>query len=420
MSRRSIVSFLGPGIIFAATSIGVSHVVQSTRAGADFGYALIALVLLAHLVKLPFFQIGPRYAAATGTSLLDAYRQIGKPVYYFCMLFTLSTMFIVQAAVTIVAAGLLAFILPFELHIVASAAIILVSVLVILLGGGYRLLDNVLKLMMLLFAVMCLVTFIAIFFVDIPEMTPPKVDYLSASSIAFMVALVGWMPTTVEVSIWHSLWVVEQRKKDALELTTLEQQKQFTQNKLLDFNVSYVFCFLFALVFLILGAKVMHGSGLSLSDSAVGFSSQLVGIFSEALGQWSIPVVSIIIFIAMYSTVLAVADGFGQVITRFSEHELNLPKEKHKLCYRSVLPVIAIGGALVIVFFGGHLKSLIDFATTISFVAAPVFAYLNIRAMQLPNVPQPLRLSQGQSLYAWVCLLALAGFSLFFLIWRFG
>jgi len=29
---------LGPGILFASTAIGVSHLVQSTRAGAEFGF----------------------------------------------------------------------------------------------------------------------------------------------------------------------------------------------------------------------------------------------------------------------------------------------------------------------------------------------------------------------------------------------
>ena len=32
---------LGPGILFASTAIGVSHLVQSTRAGADYGFSLL-------------------------------------------------------------------------------------------------------------------------------------------------------------------------------------------------------------------------------------------------------------------------------------------------------------------------------------------------------------------------------------------
>ena len=46
---------LGPGILFATTAIGVSHLVQSTRAGAEYGFALIGFVLMANILKYPFF-----------------------------------------------------------------------------------------------------------------------------------------------------------------------------------------------------------------------------------------------------------------------------------------------------------------------------------------------------------------------------
>ena len=35
----------GPGILFACTAIGVSHLVQSTRAGADYGLLILGFVI---------------------------------------------------------------------------------------------------------------------------------------------------------------------------------------------------------------------------------------------------------------------------------------------------------------------------------------------------------------------------------------
>ena len=67
---------LGPGLLYAGAAIGVSHLVQSTRAGADFGYGLVWAVLLANFLKYPFFEYGPRYAASTGKSLLHGYQAI--------------------------------------------------------------------------------------------------------------------------------------------------------------------------------------------------------------------------------------------------------------------------------------------------------------------------------------------------------
>ncbi|MGB0423931.1 MAG: divalent metal cation transporter, partial [Flavobacteriales bacterium] len=58
---KRLLQGLGPGILFASTAIGVSHLVQSTRAGADFGYGLLWAILAANFFKYPFFEFGSRY-----------------------------------------------------------------------------------------------------------------------------------------------------------------------------------------------------------------------------------------------------------------------------------------------------------------------------------------------------------------------
>ena len=52
--KRSFLKALGPGLIWAAASVGVSHLVQSTRAGANFGFELVWIVILANLLKLNY------------------------------------------------------------------------------------------------------------------------------------------------------------------------------------------------------------------------------------------------------------------------------------------------------------------------------------------------------------------------------
>ena len=95
----SLLRTLGPGLLFAGTAVGVSHLVQATRAGADFGLTLLWLVILANVLKYPAFESGARYAAATGTSLLEGYRWRGRPALVLYLLVTLTTMCIVVAAV---------------------------------------------------------------------------------------------------------------------------------------------------------------------------------------------------------------------------------------------------------------------------------------------------------------------------------
>ena len=84
---------LGPGLLFAGAAIGVSHLVQSTRAGADFGFGLVWALILVNLFKYPFFQFGPRYAMATGETLLDGYKKLGKGILVTYFVLTFATMF---------------------------------------------------------------------------------------------------------------------------------------------------------------------------------------------------------------------------------------------------------------------------------------------------------------------------------------
>ena len=91
VERSRFWSAFGPGLLWAATAIGISHLVQSTRAGALAGFGLSGVILLALILKYPFFEYGPRYAAATGTSLVEGYRRIGTWALWLYLAITLLT-----------------------------------------------------------------------------------------------------------------------------------------------------------------------------------------------------------------------------------------------------------------------------------------------------------------------------------------
>ena len=103
---QGILYALGPGLLMAGAAIGGSHLVQSTRAGASYGFALVWAVVLANLFKYPFFEYGPRYTAATGENLLRGYQRLGTWAITIFFIFTISTMFIILAALATVTAGL--------------------------------------------------------------------------------------------------------------------------------------------------------------------------------------------------------------------------------------------------------------------------------------------------------------------------
>jgi Mn2+/Fe2+ NRAMP family transporter len=95
----------GPGMLFASTAIGVSHLIQSTRAGAEYGLLMIVVVCLANLLKYPFFEFSSRYSNVTGTSIIDGYERLGRHFLILYLVVTLASMFIITGAVGFVTAG---------------------------------------------------------------------------------------------------------------------------------------------------------------------------------------------------------------------------------------------------------------------------------------------------------------------------
>ena len=92
---------------------------------------------------------------------------------------------------------------------------------------------------------------------------------MSVVELGFLLALIGWMPTAVDISVWSSLWTLA---KDQTE-----GQRSSVANARLDFNIGYIATGILAFAFLTLGAVVMHGSGETFDPRGTVFSTQLWG-----------------------------------------------------------------------------------------------------------------------------------------------
>lgn len=419
--EKTFFKALGPGLLWAGAAIGVSHLVQSTRAGANFGFALIAIVIVANVFKYPAFSFGPRYAAATGTSLLEGYRRRGTWALVLYALLTLGTMFTVQAVVTLVTAALAAASLGWTAPVLGIAPAVWVAALLTLLCAGllvvghYKWLDKIVKVVV---AVLTLSTFAATILL-LPKVRwgtmsfwPSGDLFSNATSIAFIVALVGWMPSAFDISIWHSLWTLARRRETKHAPTVKES--------LLDFNIGYFGTALLALCFLTLGAGVMYGSGETFAPSGAVFATQVVRLYTKTLGAWSQPLIGISALTVMFSTTLTVVDGFpraiASLVARFREPEVpDHPAPYSQRVYWGALAGLGIGSVLVIWVGGGAFKHLVDLATRLSFLTAPALAWLNHRAMLGEEVPPEARPGPGMVAFSWAGIVFCALFALYYL-----
>src|SRR5210317_1434014 len=134
-------------MIMAATAIGTSHLVLSPVAGARFGYGLVWLVLLAHLFKYPAFEYGPRYALATGHSLIHGYGRVPGPKQWAVWAFLGTTIlqgFTILAGTLAITAAILHAVFA-GLSLGAWTVLIGAVIVALLIFGRYQALEIVSK-----------------------------------------------------------------------------------------------------------------------------------------------------------------------------------------------------------------------------------------------------------------------------------
>ena len=413
--NKNFLKSLGPGLLWAGAAVGVSHLVQSTRAGANYGFYLVWLVILANLIKYPFFEFAPRYAAATGESLIDAYHRIGKWAINLYAFLTFATMFTIQAAVTLVTAGLIKNILHTDLSITTISFILLIFTLLLLWIGKYALLDKFIKIIIITLSISTIIAVISAttHSVTAVDATQLRVfDWASATDIAFLIALAGWMPAPIDVAVWHSYWSVEKQKQTGY--------RPSLKNALLDFKIGYFGTMLLALGFLSLGALLMYQSGESFSPKGGVFAGQLISLYTTSIGQWAYLVIAIAAFTTMFSTTLTCLDAYSKVLKPTTGYILPSLSTKNLNRLGTFWLIVVVAGALLLIFkFSKNMKTMVDIATTLSFVTAPVLAYLNYKAVHLSNVPDDYKPGKFLTRFAQIGIVILGVFSVGYIIWRF-
>ncbi len=393
---------LGPGLLFAGAAIGVSHLVQSTRAGADFGFGLIWVLLLIHLIKYPFFQFGPRYASATGESLLEGYLKLGKGVLIFYFILSLLSMFTIQTAVTIVTAGIASYLFGINIDIATWSVIITLICAAILIIGKYKLLDSMMKVIIITLTIST-VAALCIAFLD-TDTVPDFKQVLPNDKlgIAFLIAFMGWMPAPLDISIWHSLWSLEKSKD-------LETD---TKSSLFDFNLGYAGTIIVGTCFIGLGALVMFHKGTTFSNSGGAFAKQLIDMYTLSLGEWAFIIIGIAAFTTMFSTTLTTLDASPRAMARSVDL---LTGKTFKNSYTLWIVILILGTCSILLFLTSEMGKLVEIATVLSFLTAPFYAIANYLVINGKNVPKEAQPSKALKILSWISIILLIAFSIWYL-----
>lgn len=387
----------------ASAAIGASHLVASTQAGALFGWQLVGLILLANLLKYPFFRFGPQFTAESGLSLVEGYARKGRGYLVVFFILCIYSSVVSAAGVALLCTVILAYLLPasWGLGVPLLATLLMGVTWALLVGGRYKALDRVTKAILV---VLSLSTVVAVVMAASqgaarePGFVDPSPWNLA--TLAFLVALIGWMPAPIEVSALNSLWI----RAKAQDRTVRPQDVIF------DFNLGFAVSTVLAVFFVALGVFVQYGSGEEMEMAGGAYIPQLMSMYGAAIGSWAVPLMALIAFAAMFGTVITVVDGYA----RASAESLRLLRGRPDFSRREKnvwITGIAVVALAIVVWMSAELADMLRYAMISAFVTAPVFAWLNFSLVRRGS-----QLSPALRWLSWAGLVFLAGFTVLFLL----
>ncbi|NHF58327.1 divalent metal cation transporter [Flavobacteriaceae bacterium TP-CH-4] len=407
---KAFLKNLGPGLLFASMAIGTSHLVLSTKAGAQYGWVMVIPIILANVFKYPFFEFGVRYTHLTDKTLIEGYLNRGKLYLWFYAGITLITTFTILAALYTVTAGLFINLFKIPNASVSSVALgLFVLIGALLIVGRYKLLENSLKLVVsILFVALIVTTALVILrgkIAAVEGFSPTPI--FNEVGILFLIGLMGWMPTTVEASSWVSLWSIEKWKN--------KEGKPSLKQSLQEFNTGYFLTGILAIFFLIIGWFTLYGTRSELSGNAVIFADQVVNLFTTHIGAWAYVFIAVSAFATMFSTCMTAHDA----VARVSLDIIDLLSPKTPLSgkkgpFALAIILLALVNFVVIATFSANMGQLVALATFVSFVVAPIIGYMNLKNVMSADLPEAHRPKKWLQWLTYAGIVFLSFFSLLY------
>ena len=397
----------GPAMMMAATAVGVSHLVYSTQAGANYGFSLAGLIILIVVLKYPAFRFAVDYASATEQSLVTAYSKISKIALAWLAVGFFVDMFIATGALSLVTAGLIISVFKIPLSGPQVAVGLMVITAVVLLNGQYAKAEKLVKVLVLTFSVLAIAaTLFALPMLGsdsravLATLTPDR------SLAIFVIAMAGWMPMPTNGAILYSKWVCERRK--------IDRERFDYALALNDFRIGYGLTLVLALCFVAMGTAVLFDTGRQVPATAAGFAAELFGIFTTVIGNWSYPIIAAAGIAVIWSSQVALMDALPRVTDRLAGILTGRPADAPSR-FKLFLAVQVVGVSIMLLFLMSNFTTFIYFATSMGFVAGPAIAYYNYRAITSNDVAAEYRPSLVLLTWNWISVFVLTAFAAAFL-----
>jgi manganese transport protein len=355
--RRDILRWFGPGLIFAASSIGTGELILTTRAASIYQWSFLWCVPLIIFSKAISTSLMLRYGTVTGRNFLRKVWDM-KYLRWVIPYFMLSSLLYLAGigAHVGVTAGTLDLLFPGVLTTHLWIGIVVILVAIVTLLGAYGILEKLMTslAMIISFGVIAVVILIAPSISEmttglVPQMPPDAPDDVA---LITWIGMLGWLGAGWGPTLSYVWWAEEKgvgmySSKAKIPLrrlsrVSLNRMKGWLRIVHLDLSFSYVITFIASLCLYIAGATVLypdnlHPQGLLL----VGTLSKL---FTKTIGQWAYYLFLLSAFAIILSSIIGVVDGLSRAMRECTL--IVWPSSSEKLNNKAMLrlyKLIAIG-----------------------------------------------------------------------------
>ena len=247
---------IGPGLVAAATGVGAGDLVATTVAGASYGTVLLWAAVAGALVKLALGEGVGRWHLASGATMLDGWRRLGRWATVFFGVYIVIWGF-VYGATAMSAVGLPLNALFGGLSVRYWAIIAGVVGLVLVWFQRYGAFE---KVMTVLVAVM-FVSVIGIAILvgpDLGALASGLVPRLPPGSTVYVLGLIGGVGGTITMSA-YGYWLYAKGWKGPKWLSTMR----------LDNATGYVLTGVFVIAMLVVGSTILRGVAITDDDDGL-------------------------------------------------------------------------------------------------------------------------------------------------------
>jgi len=297
--------FMGPGVVLAALAIGSGELILTPRSGAQYGYTLLWVPILAIVYKAAFSEGLARLTIASGDDVFRAFDWLPGPrhwaQYFIIVVFSLDM--IGYGGIALAVGSALAGFFP-SLDIRAGALIATALVPVLLYTGSYPFFEKVVAAMC---AILLAGVIYTLFQIPLPgdQIARGLVPTIPEGSLSTIMGLMGWVGAGT-TTLLYSSWINEKIGKARGE----QEYRRWLSIMRVDCFGSYALMLGISFSFLAMGVAALHSQGIVPAKQQI-MSTLSVMLDSFPHGRETFLVVA---FFGLFSTVVSCMDGKSRAI----------------------------------------------------------------------------------------------------------